>query len=141
MKSRGRQSIAKLQSLATGQICERPRAPITLTVAQTDLWFEIVNRMPADWFTSENLPLLEAYVRACDIHRKISAKINKIDIDDGNLDEFSALTQMQNKQAAIMKTLATSMRLTQQSRYRADKASTLTERNKRGGLKPWQSGG
>ena len=117
---------------------ERPGAPARLTEAQADLWFDVVNRMPADWFSAENLPLLEAYVVSVDIHDRIAGQLKEFKnewlADEDGLRRFARLTEIQGRQAKLAKDLATSMRLTQQSRYRADKSLG----REKGGAKPWE---
>ena len=139
MGIRGKQSV-EAQSVAPVLRHERPPAPVHLTPAQAETWFDVVNRMPAEWFAAENLPLLEAYCKCVDLHRTITAQLDVFETkwleDEDGLRRFGRLTEIQGRQAKLMKDLATSMRLTQQSRYRADKASTI-ERTSRG-IKPWQ---
>ncbi len=141
MGTRGRTSVAE-QSVASNPIrFERPGAPSRLTEGQADLWFDVVNRMPADWFSAENLPLLEAYVVSVDTHERIAASLKEFKsewlADEDGLRRFARLTEIQGRQAKLMKDLATSMRLTQQSSYNALRASTAKTGGV-GGKKPWE---
>lgn len=141
MGTRGRASVAELSAPASVVRFERPGAPARLNEAQADLWFEVVNRMPADWFSAENLPLLEAYVVAVDTHERIAATLKEFQnewlADDDGLRRFARLTEIQGRQAKLMKDLATSMRLTQQSSYSHKAASTAKAGGKEG-RKPWE---
>lgn len=137
MGTRGRTSVAELS--APGQIVQfdRPGAPAELTEEQAELWFTIVNRMPAEWFSDETLKVLQAYVVACSVHDRIAYQLKEfkdkwLEEDDG-LRRFARLTEIQGRQAKLMKDLATSMRITQQSRYRADKVIDAKPSRK-----PWQ---
>lgn len=140
MGIRGPSSVAERSATKVATF-ERPAAPANLTAGQAELWFDVVNRMPADWFTAENMPLLEAYCQSVDLHRTITDQLSVFEAkwlaDEDGLRRFARLTEIQGRQAKLMKDLATSMRLTQQSRYRADKASTL-ERAGRVVKKPWE---
>jgi hypothetical protein len=143
MGIRGRSSTAELAIASPLTVVERPRPPEALSDAQAELWVGIVNRMPSEWFSTENLPLLEAYCQCVDMHRTITHQLNVFEAkwltDEDGLRRFARLTEIQGRQAKLMKDLATSMRLTQQSRYRADKASTLERQGR--GIKPWQREG
>lgn len=141
MGTRGRTSAAELAVAPASIRFDRPGAPSRLTEGQADLWFEVVNRMPADWFTSENLPLLEAYVVAVSTHDRIAGQLKEFKdewlADEDGLRRFARLTEIQGRQAKLMKDLATSMRLTQQSSYNAKNANTAKQGG-RSGRKPWE---
>jgi hypothetical protein len=141
MGTRGRTSIAE-HSVASNVVrFERPGAPCRLTESQADLWFEVVNRMPADWFSAENLPLLEAYVVSVDTHDRIAGQLKEFKnewlVNEDGLRRFARLTEIQGRQAKLMKDLATSMRLTQQSSY-SHKAAATAKAGSSGSLKPWE---
>jgi hypothetical protein len=97
--------------------------------------------MPADWFSAENLPLLEAYVVAVDTHERIAASLkdfqNEWLQDEDGLRRFARLTEIQGRQAKLMKDLATSMRLTQHSSY-SHRGAASAKAGKSGGKKPWE---
>lgn len=148
MGDRGRTSQAQLSvvtpiSSAIRQVAPPPR---TLTKGARELWVAITDRMPADWFTAENLPLLEAYCRAVNTHWRVSAALQEFDDNpewlesDEGVTRFKSLAQVQASQAQVMKTLATAMRLTQQARYYADKAGRhgKPRSGAGGGQKPWE---
>jgi hypothetical protein len=139
MGSRGRTSVAE-HSVASAVIrFERPGAPPELSETEADLWFLTVNQMPADWFSDETLKLLQAYCVAASTHDRIANQLKQFKdewlANDDGLRRFARLTEIQGRQAKLLKDLATSMRLTQQSRYRADKAIKSAQ----GAGKPWES--
>jgi hypothetical protein len=76
MAQRGRKSAASL-SIVSVLGNERPAPPEDLTDEEAKEWRAIVGRMPADWFTRENFPLLVEYcrhvVRARDLARDHAA--------------------------------------------------------------------
>lgn len=141
MGTRGRTSVAEQTTQGTVVRFERPGAPAALTEDQAELWFGIVNRMPADWFSAENLPLLEAYVVCVSQHDRIASQLKEFKnewlVDEDGLRRFARLTEIQGRQAKLMRELATSMRLTQQSSYNALRASTAKNGGKEG-RKPWE---
>ena len=65
MGNRGRISSSALSVIGPGGIeaTPRPKSPIELSDEQAEVWREIVNRMPADWFGPETIPLLVQYCR------------------------------------------------------------------------------
>ena len=141
MGTRGRTSVAEQLAPASVVRFERPGAPATLSEGQAELWFGIVNRMPADWFSPENLPLLEAYVVSVDTHERIAGQLKEFKnewlADEDGLRRFARLTEIQGRQAKLMKDLATSMRLTQQSSY-SHRASASAKSASASGRKPWE---
>jgi hypothetical protein len=62
MAQRGGKSAA---SLSVGRVLgnERPAPPDELTEEEAEEWRAIASRMPHDWFTRENHPLLAEYCR------------------------------------------------------------------------------
>jgi hypothetical protein len=62
MAQRGRKSAA---SLSIVQVLgnERPAPPDELTEEEAEEWRAIASRMPHDWWTRENYPLLAEYCR------------------------------------------------------------------------------
>jgi hypothetical protein len=58
----GRKSAASL-SVVSMIGHERPAPPEELTEDEATEWREIAGRMPHDWFTRENFPLLAEYCR------------------------------------------------------------------------------
>jgi hypothetical protein len=75
MAQRGRKSAALL-SIESVLGNERPAPPDELTEEEAEEWRAIAGRMPHDWFTRENHPLLAEYcrhiVRARDLAQDIA---------------------------------------------------------------------
>src|SRR3546814_14269725 len=103
-------------------------------------------RVPSTWLfrSAESLPLLEADVVAVSTHDRIAVQLKEFKdewlVDEDGLRRFARLTEIQGRQAKLMKDLATSMRLTQQSSYNALSANTAKKGSK-GGRKPWELSG
>jgi hypothetical protein len=60
--------------------------------------------------------------------------------DDAGLQRFDLLMRMQDRQGKLLATLATKMRLSQQSKYGARNAETQA-RSTGSAVRPWQSAG
>jgi len=131
MKQRGRKSAAYLAADIDAKGIARVGAPPMLSDAERAVWMATVNSKPADWFGLEHVPLLVDYVRHICKADVIDAQIKAFEpewlaADDG-LKRYGKLIDLAVKTSAAIKALATSMRLTQQTIYRADKAG-LTKR-------------
>jgi hypothetical protein len=114
------------------------------TEEEAEEWRAIAGRMPHDWFTRKNHPLLAEYcrhiVRARDLAQDI-AKFKRfpaeVRLTSDGIQRYDMLLRMADRERAAMVNLATRMRLTQQSRYRADKAASAADRGKTV-RKPWE---
>lgn len=141
-----RKSLAAVSVLPV-RLDRRPEPPEHLSPAQAELWRTITEAKSADWFTVEALPLLEAYVRAIEQHRLVSNAVDAFgdilmspDADPllvlANIKALNRLHAMQERQANLMQSLATKMRLTQQSRWQPSTAASKSEAK---GSRPWES--
>lgn len=113
----------------------RVEAPAGLTAEEVAHWDVIVDSMPSDWFSGSSVPVLVEYVRAktsCDLlHCTVAAAL--AGGDAGEIKEAMKLRDMESRRLV---SLATKLRLTQQSRY-TPKAAATAERQG-GGKKLWQ---
>ena len=84
--------------------------------------------------------LLESFCRAVIAHRLISKRVAAFDdaalADDKGVSTFDVLTKMQERQARVMASIATKLRLTNQSRYTPMAAATATKKVR--GARPWE---
>ena len=145
MANRGRKSADELAALhsATVDPALRAEPPIDLTAEEAREWVKVVNRMPADWFPAETLPMLAQYCRHVVGCRRIAYLIQDLstfnetcgayDIDgdaifdaEGNpirlrcaypVEEYDRLLRMQDREGRALTSLATKMRMTQQTTY------------------------
>lgn len=119
----------------------RMAPPAELTDEQAEIWRGIVATKPPEWWNADSAPLLVAYCQAITDARKIEDLIRRFDpatIEDGDgVAQFDKLLQMRARHAGILATLATKMRLAQQSRYNESRAATL-DKHTAAGTKPWQ---
>ena len=139
MEGRGRKSTASLTVVPAG-IPARVEPPQGFTDAQAALWREIVSGKPVEWFSADNAPLLAEYVRACVMGDllafQIEAAMAGTDYDGPSLKD---LLKMRDTEAKRATSIATKLRLTQQSRYTPQAAATA-DRKAGSGNKPWQFG-
>jgi hypothetical protein len=139
MAKRGRPSSAAL--LSPRPIVEtqaRPDACYSLPDEAAGVWQAVVEALPADWIGAEALPLLAAYCRTTVALRRLGQLINQVETEEGpmDIDTHGKLLRSHSAQAQTLKTLATSLRLTPQSRYRAD-AAGVKARGHNPGPRPW----
>jgi hypothetical protein len=119
------------KNVLLGMTLSRPAAPATLTALQAAEWNIIVEQMPANWFKTEMLPLLEAYCVQIVRRRLVSAELNKLE-ERGKVN--IRLRREENVAVRALCQLATKLRLTPQSRYDKTKKIAVPFR------KPWEGG-
>ena len=140
MDQRGKKSLASLSVVPVPMDRMLP-PPADLTPAQAELWSAVVATKPSDWFQADSLPLLTQYCKAVDGHRIVSAQVDEFDPEwlktDEGLRRYERLLAMQDRQAKLSCSLATKMRLTQQSRYGARGADRADARAN--GSRPWSA--
>src|SRR5688572_6717608 len=138
---RGRKSAASL-SVISGVPGSRPEPPSELTAEQGEEWRAIVSRMPANWFTRETHPLLADLCRHIVRSRVIAVKIDEFDpewlVTDAGAKTYDRLCAMGERETRMMASLATKLRLTQQSSYNAQSANTAKNKGSNEPSHPWQ---
>lgn len=136
MATRGRQSAASL-SVARVGVDQRLAPPSNLTPAQKAVWVRMINSRPADWFNEENAGSLIQYCRHEVQANVIAKEIENFDpkwlADEEGLKRYDTLSKILDRETKNMNALLRSMRLTQQSQYRADKVVKSQSQQK-----PWQ---
>jgi hypothetical protein len=134
MVQRGRKSSAALAVARPSQIeaVERPDAPYDLTDEQAEEWWAVVNRMPADWFPRETHAMLAAYCRHVVTARRVAQLIAGTEaaqpLDVGAYDQ---LLKMAERESRAISSLATRMRISQQSTYDKSKKKPIAS------FRPW----
>jgi len=152
MGARGRESGQDISTrLATTAVQQRPEPPEELNAEQMAEWRAVVNRLPADWFPRETWGMLAQYCRHVVASNRIAQLINQMEAglstivlnethpaDDESddcagfsLKAYDKLLAMQEREGRAMSSLATRMRMTQQS--------TFDKERKKGkpGARPW----
>lgn len=136
MGSRGRKSAQSLEvaNLSEVETVPRPDAPYDLTDEQTEEWWAVVSRMPADWFPRETHGLLAQYCRHVVAARRVAQLIAKAEgSKDLDVEEYDRLLKMQEREGRAISSLATRMRISQQASYDKTRKKGSQVR------KPWES--
>jgi hypothetical protein len=134
MAKRGRKSAAGLA--LPGPIEKMARlAPVEgLSAAERELWLDVVNAMPANWFAPEQAEVLAIYVRHAVSAANLSMLVNRISPaklgEDGALDLLNNLLKMRERESRGAIAAARALRLTNQSRYHPTSAAREIERGK-----------
>lgn len=131
-----RKSTASLAIVPPASTREAPEPPADLAESERALWREIVESKPLDWFGPDSLPVLKEYVRAVSMCDHLSTVVKGV-FRGGDIDEMKKALDMRDKEARRAASLATKMRLTQQSRYGARSAERADRQAS--GKRPWQS--
>ena len=113
----------------------RLAAPQSLSDRERLIWTKIVASKPADWFSVDTEALLTGYVTAIVSYERLSEQIKLAEIDDIDTKGMNQLQSMQERQARLMQSFATKLRLTQQSRYTPQAAAT--QNKLAAGVRPW----
>lgn len=130
-----RKSVAAL-SVVTPLPTSLPPVPDDLTSrAERELWQSVVESKPADWFGPDSLPVLKEYVRACITCDLLADKVRTA-IGGNDASTVKFFLDIRDKESRRVASLATKLRLTQQSRYVPHAAGRANQRAS--GKRPWQ---
>ena len=100
------------------------------------MWSEIVDSKPSDWFDLDSVPVLKEYIRAALTCDELAGVVERA-LESGDDKFMKSALDMRDKEARRVASLATKLRLTQQSRYTPQSAATANR--KAGGKRPWQT--
>lgn len=120
MGSRGRTSGAELTVAALGHVesIQRPDAPYDVDNEQAEEWRAVVSRMPADWFQRETHPLLTQHCRIVVRARRVAQLLNAMEKSEAfDVKEYRDLLRTEAELTSTLMSLATKMRLSQQTTY------------------------
>ena len=112
-----------LESRAVQDLSEkRLQPPSDLPEAQRLVWHTTVDHLPSDWFSREQSPLLTAYCNHVVRLAKVEAALINLDpVND--IETFDKLSRLAANESTKLLAHGRSMRLTQQSRLKAETAS------------------
>lgn len=118
----------------------RPDADYSLPDEAAEVWRATLEALPADWIGAEALPLLAAYCRTTVQLRRLGQLIHQAETTPGPLDlaAYAGLIRVHGQAAQTLKTLATALRLTPQTRLRAEGAARKAD-GFRPGKRPWEA--
>jgi hypothetical protein len=134
MGDRGRVSGSELASIGLKGIesVRRPDAPAEFTQEQAAIWSSVVSGLPADWFPDETLPILAQYCRHVSRSRRIARLLDRLEkSEEVDVKEYRDLLKSEQEQSGVIATLATKMRIAQQSTYDKSKRKGVQ------GRRPW----
>jgi len=136
MGERGRKSREDLAVVPQViEVIPRAKPPSDLTDEQADEWNAVVARMPADWFGRETHGLLTQYCRHVVASRRVADLIAAVEKEkELDLDQYDKLLKMQEREGRAMSSLATRMRLSQQTQWSEQKSRKVTSPVKM----PWE---
>jgi hypothetical protein len=138
MGTRGKKSVAALSVAMPVGVTQRPDAPYDLTDEQSEEWWAVVNRMPADWFPRETHALLAQYCRHVVTARRVAQLIADAENPKAkgaglDVDAYDKLLKLQEREGRAMSSLATRMRLTQQTTYDPKRKKPIEAK------RPWEA--
>lgn len=134
----------------------RRLAPGELESAEVKVWNEIVGELPPDWFTGDNAPLLKELCRHIAYADELAAEMKSVKVKiaalrlepgpvaaktkavDQQRKVLHSLLRLHGYQSERIGNLATKLRMTNQSRYQAQKANDQHARAS-SGPKPWEN--
>lgn len=125
MGTRGRKSAASLEVLSPNAVSsvQRPDAPYDLTDEESAEWWAVVNRLPADWFPRETQPLLAQFCRHVVGARRVAQMVAQFEkAEDLDITALDKLYKMREREGRAMSSLATRLRITQQSTVKHEQA-------------------
>jgi phage terminase small subunit len=138
MGKRGRESLESAAVIRPAAFAERPEPPEYFNEYAAQTWRDVARSKPGDWFDGGNILLLESYCQHCHQAHTIGKAIDAFDTErlctNEGVTEFGRLLAMAERETRMMIRLATSMRLTQQSKY----ATRTAARKDKGGPRPWE---
>lgn len=138
MKQRGRPSAAAIAVMSRATVLdrvERQRPPHDLTDEEVVVWVSVTESQPADWFSPSTVPLLAQYCRHAIHARRVAELIERATSDpDLAVSDYDRLLKMQERESRAIASMATKMRISQQS-------VTNHRGNSKPGAarKPWES--
>jgi hypothetical protein len=120
----------------------RPAVPPEFDKDEARHWRDIVNRMPADWFPAETLPVLTALCADVALSERVAVELRKVKrrslATDAEFKRFASLGRMRLRLSQSIANLSTKLRLTNQSRLRSERAAQDEQKARH--VKPWDIG-
>lgn len=141
MTTRGRKSAASLEVIAT-LADAAPDAPYDLSDDAASVWRAVLDSLPAGFVAGEQFDTLAAYCRHVVAARFLSREIDRYQPEwlkiDGGVARLNKLLTMRERETRGMLATARALRLTNQSRYRPERAATAASGRAGNAQKPWE---
>lgn len=141
-KKRGRKTAGALEAVQS--IPERPKPPADLDKRQKQIWTQVTSGLPAEWFSPETLGLLRDYCEHQATFERMSEYINNSalpgeyeeaeGLEPLKVTDLVRLTKAREVESRAAMSLATKMRITQQSTYHPEKT-----KRPGAGKAPWRN--
>jgi hypothetical protein len=123
MKVTQHKQPSRMHFAAMADKSPRIQPPSSLSAASQLVWHQTVDALPSSWFAIEHIAMLTAYCGHVSRLNQIEAALSKLDPLE-NLEQFDKLAKLAAGESAKIAMHARSMRLTQQSRLKAETASS-----------------
>ena len=143
MRQRGRVSVAsKVVQPDFGP--KRPDPPPDMPARQQEIWRETCAAEPAEFFTPGAVAgMLADYCAHREVAEKLSEMINAFEDEwmatREGLARYHSLLKMRELETRGAAHLATKLRLTNQSRFRPDRAEAMGAKSAKNGPMPWEN--
>lgn len=128
MGARGRKSKSEVSVIGPNGVetASRPEPPLDFSEAEAAVWVSITNSLSADYFPPGTHDTLAALCRHIISARHVHQLIARARKDkETTVADYDRLLKMQERESRMIASLATKMRLTQQSTYDKKKAKPL----------------
>lgn len=140
---RGRKSAAELTVVKGGFGTGRAPPPPGLTERQTEIWRDVVETEPTEFFaTAATRGLLADLCRHRETSEQLSEAVAKFKPEwlreKGGPERYGQLLGMRDREVRATTTLATKLRLTNQARY-ATRGAARAAANATQGARPWEA--
>lgn len=147
MAVRGRKSAEAIAAVKV--VRDRPEPPVELSERQAAEWRAVVDRMPAGWFERETHALLAQYRRHVERAEIFANQLQAVDAIPNppgeqalaaivqRVELYDKLAKMVEREGRAASSLATRLRLTQQSRV-DPKTAGRAANDKPAAKKPWE---
>ena len=114
---RGRPSGAELTEVPVTPLGVQQliKPPHDLTGQEAEVWVAVINAEPADHFSASTAPLLAQYCRHVISSRRVAELIERMVGGELSIRDYNELLHMQERESRVIATLATKMRISQQS--------------------------
>jgi uncharacterized protein with von Willebrand factor type A (vWA) domain len=131
---------------------DRMPPPVELRDCERTIWLSITARLPGDWFTADTAPLLKQLCRHVALADELAAEMEELrqelrvlrenpEPDAKRMDavkkEMRVVTRLHGFESDRIANTATKLRLTNQSRYRAETAQDQSDGRASSPVKPW----
>src|SRR5690606_22701811 len=108
------------------------RPPEDLSPEECEVWARVTATKPSEWWDAGSVPLLSQYCRAVVQAELVSGLVRSVGsamlTDPDELPRYDKLRKIQSVLSGEITSLATKMRLTQQSRYNAKNSDTASRK-------------